>query len=127
MVIEDNPMHQKVLLHILKRYFTKDVILKSNPKEAFPALRKSKPDFVITDIEMPYMDGREMLEIIRNMEDLEDLKIIVYSSRVEKDIVMHVLKYNVLDYLHKGSDQNTIIARLNKHFKKFNLDQKKKI
>ena len=68
-----------------------------------------------------------MLEIIRNMEDLEDLKITFYSSRVEKDIVMHVLKYNVLDYFHKGSDQNTIIARLNKHFKKFNLDKIKKI
>jgi len=53
MVIEDNQMHQKVLLHILKRYFTKYVILKSNPKEAFPAMRKKKPDFVITDFEMP--------------------------------------------------------------------------
>lgn len=124
-IIEDNPMHQKIMLHILNKYFTKDVIVKANPKEAFPVLRAEKPDLVILDIEMPYMDGVEMLELIRNMEDLEDLKIVVFSSRVEKEVVLKVIKYNVLDFLHKGADQKFLVAKLAKHFKKFQTDNEK--
>lgn len=117
LVIEDNPMHSKVLVHILNKYFSKDVIATNNPKEAFPVMLKEKPDFVITDIEMPYMDGLEMLELIRSMDELKDLKILVYSSKVDKSVILKTIKYNILDYIFKGSDQKVIVAKLAKHLK----------
>lgn len=119
LIVEDNLMHQKVIVHILNKYFTKDVITTANPKEAFPILRTNKPDFLIMDIEMPLMNGVEMLELIRNMEGLEDLKVIAYSAKLEKEIIRETVKYSVLDYIYKGSDQKVIVARLNKHFKDF--------
>ena len=90
LIVEDNLMHQKVIVHILNKYFTKDVITTANPKEAFPILRTNKPDFLIMDIEMPLMNGVEMLELIRNMEGLEDLKVIAYSAKLEKEIIFLV-------------------------------------
>lgn len=116
LIVEDNPMHQKVLAFLIKKYFTQNVIVTANPKEAFPELRKSIPDFLILDIEMPFMSGKEMLEILRSMDDFEDLKVIVYSSKVDKDTVKKVLSYNILDIINKGADQKVILSKLKKHF-----------
>jgi DNA-binding NarL/FixJ family response regulator len=116
LVVEDNPMHQKVLSFLIKKYFTQNVIITSNPKEAFPELRKSIPDFIILDIEMPYMSGKEMLELLRNMEGYADIKVIVYSSKVDKETVKKVISYNILDIINKGADQKVILSKLRKHF-----------
>jgi DNA-binding NarL/FixJ family response regulator len=126
LIVEDNPMHQKVLKFILKKYFTQNISIASNPKEAFPLLRQLKPDIVFLDIEMPYMKGDEMLEIMRNMEEFENMKVIVYSSVVDKKTVKAVIENKVVDFINKGSDQKIIINKLKKHFGLVNKDEIKK-
>lgn len=118
MIVEDNPMHQKVIAHIIKKNFTPNIIIANNPKEAFPLLRKTIPDFLILDLEMPFMNGKEMLEIIRSMEDLEELKVIVYTSKGDKETVKFVIQHKILDFINKGSDQKIILGKLKKHLDK---------
>ena len=123
MIVEDNLMHQKVLKFILNKYFTQNVTVASNPKEAFPLIRQHKPDLLFLDIEMPYMKGDEMLEIIRNMDGIADLKVIIYTSVVDKKTVQSLIGNNIIDFINKGADQKIIINKLKRHFI---LDEKKK-
>lgn len=44
---------------------------------AYPMIKKIKPDIVITDIKMPFMDGLELASIIK--KELPDTKIIILS------------------------------------------------
>lgn len=100
----------------MKKYFTQNITIASNPKEAFPLIRQIKPDLLFVNIEMPYMKGDEMLEILRNMEEFENIKVIVYSSVVDKKTVKAVNKNRIVDFINKGADQKIIINKLNKHF-----------
>jgi len=79
----------------IEREFVKEVIIKSNlevsiigecenGKEALQYIQDHKPDFVLTDIEMPLMNGLELGKILSNQYD--DIKIILMSN------------YNKFDY-----------------------------
>ncbi len=128
LIVEDNQMHQKVLKFILKKYFTQNISVASNPKEALPIIRKEKPDLLFIDIEMPYMKGDDMLELIRNMDGLQDIKVIVYSSVTDKTRIKKKISNNIIDFISKGTDQKIIINKLNKHFGLFeSKDLKKKV
>ncbi len=77
---------------------------------------------------MPYMKGDDMLELIRNMDGLQDIKVIVYSSVTDKTRIKKIISNNIIDFISKGTDQKIIINKLNKHFGLFeSKDLKKKV
>lgn len=54
----------------------------SNGKEALHAAKKSRPDIVITDWMMPWMDGVEMCQQFKRDEDLRRIPIVMVSAAV---------------------------------------------
>ena len=50
----------------------------SDGELAYPQIQKLKPDILITDIKMPFMDGLELTELVR--KDFPDMKIIILSG-----------------------------------------------
>ena len=67
----------------------------------FKGNKNYKVDAVILDIEMPEINGLELLEIIRRERSIEQLPVLLYSSRF-KDIEDYH-KYGANDYANKGS------------------------
>ena len=79
LAIDDDPLFIK----LLEAYFSdfKDITLLSsytNPIDGIMAVVKQKPDVLLIDIEMPYMDGFEALSTLDNMP-----KIIVISGHLD--------------------------------------------
>ncbi len=70
-------------------------------EQALKVIRNYKVDAVILDIEMPEINGLELLEIIRRERSIEQLPVLLYSSRF-KDIEDYH-KYGANDYANKGS------------------------
>ena len=72
-------------------------IVASDGESALRAVRKFNPNAIVTDLEMPGMDGEQMIEVLRNSEHfgLRHLPVIVCSSKVDVDTlaklaVLHV-------------------------------------
>ena len=72
-------------------------IVASDGESALRAVRKFHPDAIVTDLEMPGMDGEQLIEALRNSEHfgLRHLPVIVCSSKVDADTlakltVLHV-------------------------------------
>jgi CheY-like chemotaxis protein len=52
-------------------------------EEALDVLAKEKPDAVVTDLNMPHMDGLELIEWIRNQDDMAGLPVIAITAYTE--------------------------------------------
>lgn len=68
----------------------------SDGELAYPMIKKIKPDIVITDIKMPFMDGLELASIIK--KELPDTKIIILSGYNEFDYAKRAISIGVTDY-----------------------------
>jgi two-component system response regulator YesN len=66
---------------------------------ALPLIEESKPDVLITDIKMPFMDGLQLSKIVR--ERLPWVKIIILSGHDEFDYAQSAVKLGVTEYLLK--------------------------
>lgn len=88
--IEDDLAQQALFSNFTSRLKNKVKLqLASNGFEGLITLGKSKPDLLITDLKMPGMDGFEMINHLQKNEEFSDLKIIVFSSMSDQEIVEH--------------------------------------
>jgi len=89
------------------------IAIVGNGIECLSLLESIKADLIITDIRMPYMDGLELMKIIRN-KDL-NIDIIVLSGYDDFRYCQEALKRRAIDYLLKPIDKNEFIIRLQKY------------
>ena len=66
---------------------------------AFPLIRRERPDIVITDIKMPFVDGLELSRLVR--DELPQSKIIIISGHEEFSYAQKALKLGVAEYILK--------------------------
>lgn len=93
-IAEDSPMLQKLVTEALTQAGYTNLHVYSNGQEAWDSLLELKKNngvdygvrCVITDIEMPQMDGHRLIRLIRNEEALKHLPIIIFSSLINDDM-----------------------------------------
>jgi len=109
--IDDEPLAREYLSLKLKRTF-KDVIVADDGTTGLEAFRKSKPDLIITDNRMAYMDGIEMIMKIR--EEDQEIPIILATAYTEKDSLVDAINCNVNQFLSKPIDSSKLDMAIEK-------------
>lgn len=71
----------------------------SDGELAYPMIIKEKPDILITDIKMPFMDGLELSRLVK--EELPDIKILILSGYDEFEYAKQAIRLGVTGYLVK--------------------------
>lgn len=71
----------------------------SDGELAYPMIQELKPDIIITDIRMPFMDGLELSRMVK--KELPDTKIIVLSGYDDFDYAKQAISIGITDYLLK--------------------------
>lgn len=87
-----------------------EVISETTPEEAIERVGSEQVDCVVSDYEMPEMNGLEFLDDIR--EEHPDLPFILFTGKGSEEIASEAISRGVTDYLQKalGSDQYTVLA-----------------
>ena len=75
------------------------------------------PDLIILDIEMPEMNGYDVLERIKKMEHLEGVPVIFLTANNEKKQVIKAVTGGVKDYVVKPIDKDVLLKKLDALFK----------
>lgn len=70
-----------------------------NGKQAMEAIRKEQPDLLLTDINMPFVDGMELTKFV--YENYPEMKVIIISGFDEFEYAKNAVKYQVLEYILK--------------------------
>jgi YesN/AraC family two-component response regulator len=77
---------------------------------ALPLIRERKPETVITDIKMPFMDGLQLCRLLR--ETLPETKIIILSGHDEFRYAQEAIQIGVTEYLLKPIVPQELLAAL---------------
>jgi len=112
--VEDNKELQKSVANYLNIIFD-TVDLAPNGKVALEALEKQKYDIIITDIQMPIMNGLEMIKKIRETEAKQE--ILITTAFSEANYMIEAISLNVNGYILKPIDFDKINLTLYKSVK----------
>ncbi|ACL05608.1 response regulator [Desulfatibacillum aliphaticivorans] len=101
LIAEDDLITRKVLYKIVEG-MGHSVIMSPNGRHAWETL-ETNPDIsmLITDVMMPEMDGRELIELVRAREEFQNLPIIIISAVVGPKAVANLLKMGATLFLSK--------------------------
>ncbi len=111
LLVEDNPINQKVAREILRLGGIEPEIAE-NGVAAVEALKESRFDLVLMDIQMPEMDGREATIVIRKELGLTDLPIIAMTAHTMEGDREKCLSAGMNDYVSKPIDPGKLFEAI---------------
>ncbi len=79
-------------------------------KEGLEKIRTEKPDLVVLDVMMPYMDGFEVLKTIRREPETESLPVIMLTAKAQDKDVFEGYHYGADMYLTKPFNPMELVA-----------------
>jgi two-component system alkaline phosphatase synthesis response regulator PhoP/two-component system response regulator VicR len=88
-----------IQVHMEKAGYT--VVTAYDGKDGLEKIRAEKPDLVVLDVMMPYMDGFEVLKNLRREPDTENLPVIMLTAKAQDKDVFEGYHYGADMYLTK--------------------------
>lgn len=110
LVVEDNGDLRKFLYSILQSMY--NVLLAENGKAGLLMSRTDKPDFIITDVTMPVMDGITMIKEIKQDHDLAQIPIIILSAKASVEDRLKGFEMGVDAYMTKPFSTQYLLGRI---------------
>jgi two-component system chemotaxis sensor kinase CheA len=100
LVVEDAPVARELLCGIL-RSFGLRVYEAAHGREGLEAIRARRPDLVLTDVEMPFIGGLDMIDQVRRQREFADLPIIVLTTDTSEPTRKRAQALGVVGFLAK--------------------------
>lgn len=117
LIVEDEPLLQESLAEQLGD-LNCTIVTAREGEEAFQKALSCKPNLILLDILLPNMDGLEMLEMLRNVEDGKNIPVIVLSNvdpnddTMKKIEVLGVSYYFIKSNVDPSKLKSTVIEML---------------
>jgi EAL domain-containing protein (putative c-di-GMP-specific phosphodiesterase class I)/DNA-binding response OmpR family regulator len=111
LVIEDHEFQRRVQTKILQDE-NYQVVTAASGKEALNILRKLRPDLILIDIELPDINGIEIVRRLRSTVIFKNTPIVMISGNNSKDMLAASLKAGAGGFLAKPYDRKTLLERV---------------
>jgi len=116
LIVDDFATMRKILRNILKELGYTDLLEAEDGQAALEILRREKVDLVISDWNMPNMDGLSLLKAIRSDEALKDTPVLMVTAEAQKQNVLEAVKAGVNNYVVKPFTPEVIQEKISKIF-----------
>jgi adenylate cyclase len=120
LVVDDNRMNRLMLARSLELQGHR-VSFAENGRQVLEILQDQAPDLILLDIEMPEMNGYEVLEQLNANPHWRDLPVIMISAVDELDSVVKCIEMGAADYLNKPFNPVLLKARVGASLEKKRL------
>ena len=118
LVVDDFSTMRRINKNILKQLGFENVEEAEDGNDAFAKLQKGGYGFVVSDWNMPNLDGLGLLKKIRADPVLKDLPVMLVTAEAEKDMVVEAIQAGVNNYVVKPFTAETFKAKMDKVFEK---------
>lgn len=111
LIVDDDEIVRKILVHSLEKadYY---VIEANNGEEGLREIQRNLPDLVITDIQMPIMNGMELMSKINEL--LLPVPVIAITGKSRVEDVINTLRLGVRDFIRKPFESTEMLAIIHK-------------
>ncbi|MBN8505784.1 MAG: Hpt domain-containing protein [Burkholderiales bacterium] len=115
MVVDDSLTVRRVSQRFLEREGYRVQLAKDGLDAMEQLAREDLPDMVLSDIEMPRMDGFDLVRNIRADARLRDLPVVMITSRIAEKHRDYAAQLGVQGYLGKPYDEETLLRLIRQH------------
>lgn len=117
LVVDDDRTTRKMISLILKSKGY-EVVTAENGIEALQKLGLERINLILTDMNMPYMDGIEFIKQVRANPDMSNIPIVMITTEADEDEKRRAFEAGVDDYLVKPTNAEQISESMKKIVKK---------
>lgn len=113
LVVDDSLTMRKIVVNTLRKLGYTQTMEAPDGKEALGKLYAEKVDLLITDWNMPEMNGMELIQAVRGDPSFKGLPILMLTTRGMKDDIVAALKAGANNYIVKPFDPDVLQKKMN--------------
>ncbi len=113
LIVDDSPTMRRILLNTVQKAGYPNCHEAEDGKDALAKLMANDYDLLMTDWNMPNMNGLELTEAIRNSSNHKNIPILMVTTRNMKEDIVNAIKTGVNGYIVKPFDAKTLHAKIN--------------
>lgn len=111
LVVEDSPTQSELLEHLLTKFGYK-VVFATNGREALTAISRHKPALIISDVQMPEMDGFELCRQVKHDIKFMDIPIILLTVLTTPEDIIKGLEVQADAYVTKPFQEDYLLSKV---------------
>jgi len=112
LIVDDSPTMLRIIRNALKEIGYDEVEEAEDGQEAMDMIESVSPDFVITDWNMPNMNGVDLAKNIRNHPDFGHVPILMITTRGMKEDVKTAMEADVDNYIVKPFEPDVLDEKI---------------
>ena len=113
MIVDDQPSNLRIMKQLaLSLSEAGEVETYADPVEALEAINENVPDLIVSDYNMPGMDGAAFVAALRELPDCSDIPVVIVTIYEDKDFRYRALQAGATDFLLSPIDHQEFRIRL---------------
>ncbi len=121
LIVDDEPDMLKLLGMIIREKTTYEATTTNNPLEALELAKKGGYDLVIADLKMPGLDGMELLDAIKRVDD--NIPVIIITAYGTVESAMECMQKGGFDFITKPFRKEHILFTIDRALKWFKIQK----
>ncbi len=112
LIVDDSSTMRRIIANTLKTLGYEDLAEAGDGNEGLQQVAQSKPGLILTDWNMPNMDGREFVRTLRTKPGMEAIPVLIVTTHAERTDVVLALQAGVNDYVVKPFTPETLKEKI---------------
>lgn len=111
-IVDDEPANLKLMNKLLRAQGYRHVTLVSDPREVVGLYQANRPDLILLDINMPHLDGYEVLEQLKALNDPLMPPVVFITAQHGQAFLLRALTAGARDFITKPFDYTELVMRV---------------
>ena len=116
LIVDDEPICIKFYISALQSDYS--LYVAKDGQSAINIAEKNTPDLILLDLEMPVMNGFEVITNLKMLDSTKDIPVIFVTGYNGSDTIIKGLELGAIDFIFKAAGPDVVKSRVFKHFHK---------
>ena len=112
LVVDDSTTMRRIIINTLNKLGYTEIVEAGNGREGIEKVSEGPVDLIITDWNMPEMNGIEFVRSLRATEGTKALPVLMVTTNAAKDDIVEALRAGVTNYVVKPFTPDTIREKI---------------
>jgi putative two-component system response regulator len=112
-IVDDDPTNLKIGCDALDEYY--DVLTLNSGTRLFKILENNIPDLILLDVEMPGMNGYEVMRHLKSKQETKNIPVIFLTAKRDGESELEGLSLGAIDYIFKPFSPPLLLKRIENH------------